>query len=71
MIASFGSRGVYAYDLDGGLKWKKSFGKFEMRLGFGEGTAPVLHGDVLILNFDHQGDDFIVALDKATGRELA
>lgn len=70
LIVSFGSRGVYAYGLDGKLVWEKSFGKFEMRLGFGEGTAPVLHGDVLILNFDHQGDDFIVALDKSTGKEL-
>lgn len=70
LIAFFGSRGVYAYDLDGNLKWEKSFGKFQMRLGFGEGTAPVLHEDTLILNFDHQGEDFIVALDKSTGKEL-
>ena len=70
LIASFGSRGIYAYDLDGNLKWEKGFGKLSMRLGFGEGTAPVLHGDTLILNFDHQGEDFIVALDKSTGKEL-
>ncbi len=70
LIASFGSRGVYAYDLDGKLKWERGFGKFNMRLQFGEGTAPALHGDTLLLNFDHQGKDFIVALDKATGKEL-
>jgi outer membrane protein assembly factor BamB len=70
LITSFGSRGVYAYDLDGNLKWEKGFGKFNMRLSFGEGAAPVLHGDTLILNFDHQGEDFIVALDKSTGKEL-
>ena len=70
VVASFGSRGVYAYDLDGNLKWEKGFGKFNMRLSFGEGTAPVLHENTLILNFDHQGEDFIVALDKSTGKEL-
>ena len=70
VIASFGSRGVYAYDLDGNLKWEKGFGKFNLRLQFGEGTAPVLHGDTLLLNFDHQGEDFLVALDKNTGKEL-
>ena len=41
-----------------------------MRNGFGEGTAPVLHGDTLILNFDHEGQSFILALDKNTGNEL-
>ena len=70
LITSFGSRGIYAYDLDGNLKWEKGFGKFNMRLSFGEGTAPVLHEDKLILNFDHQGEDFIVAVDKSTGKEL-
>lgn len=70
LIASFGSRGVYAYDLDGNLKWEKGFGKLTMRLGFGEGAAPVLYRDILILNFDHQGEDFIVALDKNNGKEL-
>jgi outer membrane protein assembly factor BamB len=70
LIAFFGSRGVYAYDLDGNLKWEKSFGKFTMRLGFGEGTAPVLYKDTVVLNFDSQGDDFIVALDKNDGKEL-
>ncbi len=70
LIASFGSRGIYAYGLDGNLRWTKTFGKLSMRLGFGEGTAPVLHGDTVILNFDHQGEDFIVALDKSTGKEL-
>lgn len=70
LIASFGSRGVYAYDLNGNLKWEKGFGKFEMRLGFGEGSAPALHGNVVVLLFDHQGEDFVVALDKNTGKEL-
>ncbi|MEZ5365691.1 MAG: hypothetical protein R2748_26020 [Bryobacterales bacterium] len=41
-----------------------------MRLGFGEGTAPVLHGDVLIRTSITRATTFIVALDKATGREL-
>ena len=69
LIASFGSRGVYAYDLDGGLLWKKDLGRMHMRMSFGEGIAPVLHGDSLIIQNDHEGDSYIVVLDKRTGDE--
>ena len=71
VYASFGSRGVYCYDLDGKLIWEKDLGvKMKMRLGYGEGVAPVLGGDALILGFDQETGSFIVALDKNTGAEL-
>src|SRR5204863_3721847 len=71
VIAWFGSRGVYAYDMDGKLVWEKDFNVAQkIRLNFGEGTAPLLAGEKLILNYDHEGDSFIVALDKSTGKEL-
>ena len=41
-----------------------------MRLAFGEGVAPLLVGDRLFLVFDHEGESFIVALDKRNGKEL-
>jgi outer membrane protein assembly factor BamB len=41
-----------------------------MRMAFGEGMGPVLAGDKLLLVFDHEGDSFMVALDKATGKEI-
>jgi outer membrane protein assembly factor BamB len=41
-----------------------------IHMSFGEGMAPVLAGDKLILVYDHDGDSFIAALDKATGKEL-
>ncbi len=70
LYAFFGSRGVYAYDLDGNLLWAKDFGLMRIKMAFGEGTAPVLHGDRLILNFDHEGGSFLVMLDAATGKEI-
>jgi outer membrane protein assembly factor BamB len=71
IYAFFGSRGIYCYDLKGTLVWQKDFGiRMRMRMGFGEGMAPVLADDRLILVFDHEGDSFIVALDKASGREI-
>lgn len=65
----FGSRGLYCYDLQGNLKWKKDLGKQQTRLGFGEGSSPALHGNTLVITWDHEGEDFIVALDKYTGAE--
>jgi outer membrane protein assembly factor BamB len=71
VIAWFGSRGVYCFDMDGNKVWEKDFATpLKIRLTFGEGTAPLLVGEKLILNFDHEGESFIVALDKSTGREI-
>ncbi len=71
VIAFFGSRGVYCYDMDGKLIWEKDFGvQMRMIMSFGEGAAPVLHENTLLLKFDHEGDSFFVALDKGTGKEL-
>ena len=71
VYVSFGSRGIYAYDFSGKQIWAKDLGvQMKMRLGFGEGTAPLLVDDRLIVVFDHEADSFIVALDKKTGKEL-
>jgi outer membrane protein assembly factor BamB len=71
VIAFFGSRGVYCYDLDGKKIWEKDFGiQLQMRLTFGEGAWPMMEGSKLLLLFDHEGDSFLVALDVATGKEL-
>jgi outer membrane protein assembly factor BamB len=66
----FGSRGLYAMDFDGNIKWEKDLGKMQTRNSFGEGASPALHGDTLVVNWDHEGEDFIVAFDKTTGKEL-
>lgn len=70
VYASFGSRGLYCYDFDGNLKWQKRFGRMETRNSFGEGSSPALHGDTLVILWDHEGEDFIAALDKHTGKEI-
>ena len=69
VCAFFGSRGLFCYDLDGRLLWQRDFGDMEVRFGFGEGASPVLHGDSIVVNWDHQGQSFITALDKDTGEE--
>ncbi len=66
----FGSRGLHCYDLKGELKWEKEFGKIRSANAFGEGSSPALFGHTLVVNWDHEGEDFIAAFDKATGKEL-
>ncbi len=71
LYVSFGSRGIYCYDLNGKLIWEKDLGvQMRMRLQFGEGAAPALDNDRMFLTYDHEGGSFFVALDKRTGKEL-
>ncbi len=71
LYASFGSRGIYCYDLNGKLIWKKDIGvQLRMRLQFGEGSAPALYNNLLIHNFDQETDSFAIALDKRNGKEV-
>jgi len=71
LIAYFGSRGLYCLDFSGKVLWEKDFGNMTTRNGFGEGASPALHGNTVIVNWDHEGDDdFIAAFDKVTGKEL-
>jgi outer membrane protein assembly factor BamB len=68
LYAWFGSRGLYCYDLAGKLLWKRALGRMETRLGWGEAGSPAVHNGTLVVNWDHEGKDFIIALDAETGR---
>ena len=69
--AFFGSRGLYCLDAASGeVLWEADFGTQNTRNEFGEGSSPVVHGDRIVVNWDHEGDSFIVALNKTTGEEL-
>jgi outer membrane protein assembly factor BamB len=71
VYAFFGSRGMYCYDMKGKLIWEKDYGiQMKMRMSFGEGMAPVISDNRLILVFDYEGDSFMVVLDKKTGKEI-
>ena len=70
LFAFFGSRGLYCLDREGKVQWEKDWGRMQSRHAHGEGSSPVLHEDKLIVNWDHEGDSFLIALDKDDGREL-
>lgn len=67
LYVSFGSRGIYCFDLDGKKIWQRDLGLARTRLGWGEGASPALHGDTLIVNWDQEANSYIVALDAKTG----
>jgi outer membrane protein assembly factor BamB len=69
LFTFFGSHGLYCFDLNGNLKWSKQLGRMTTRNGFGEGASPALAGDMLVVAWDHEGDDFVAAFDKRTGKE--
>lgn len=70
VFAFFGSHGLFCLDLDGTPVWKKQLGRMNSKHGHGEGASPALYKQTLIVNWDHEGQSFVVALDKSTGREL-
>ncbi len=65
----FGSRGLYCLDLQGEVRWSKDLGRMHTLHAHGEGSSPVLHGDTLIVCWDHEGDSFLYAFDKRTGEQ--
>ena len=57
---------VAAYGLDGQLSWKTRPGRFASIHGYC--SHPVLFEELVIVNGDHDGDAYLVALDRETGK---
>ncbi len=68
VVSLFGSSGLYCYDLDGKLLWKRPMGPFNN--DFGAGSSPIIAGDWVILCQDHDTDSFLEAFDKRTGKTI-
>lgn len=67
LYVSFGSYGIYKYDLDGNLQWEKDLGDMKTRMGFGEGASPTLVGNRLVIMWDHEAGSKIYVLDTESG----
>lgn len=59
---------VAAYDFSGKQRWLIRPGGFSSMHGFC--SSPILHKEKVIVNGDHDGDSYLVALDRATGKIL-
>lgn len=68
VFAHFGGQGVYCLDMKGEVVWERQFGPMHTKHGHGHGSSPALHGDSLVVNWDHEEGSFLVVLDKRTGK---
>ena len=59
---------VAAYDFSGKQLWLQRPGTFQSPHGYS--CSPVLYKDKVIINGDSQGDSFVAALDRATGKVI-
>jgi outer membrane protein assembly factor BamB len=76
VIVSFGSEGLYAYDFDGKLIWKRDLGVlnagwfYDPDYEWGFGSSPIIWKNLAIIQCDIQKNSFIAAFDVATGRPV-
>ncbi len=68
--AHFGSRGLFCFTIDGEPVWNRDFGDMHVRNGFGEGSSPTVHGDVILVPWDHEGPSALFCLDARTGKTI-
>ena len=71
VYAYFGSEGLYCYDFEGNQIWKATIGGVA-KMGYGEGTSPIIFENFVILQVDTEmGDDsYIAAVDRTNGKQV-
>jgi outer membrane protein assembly factor BamB len=76
VVAFFGSEGLYCYNINGDLLWKKSFGvlkavAFDYPSAEWEfASSPIIYDNVVIVQCDVLENSFIAAFNADTGKEL-
>ncbi len=76
IVTLFGSEGLFCFNTDGKLLWKKDLGPMDS--GFfsvpsaqwGFASSPVIHDGKVIVLCDVQTNSFLAAFEVATGKEL-
>jgi len=76
LVSFFGSEGLYCYDIDGELLWKKDLGV--LKSGFfqvpeaqwGFASSPVIHDGMVLVQSDVLEGSFLAAFDIRDGREI-
>lgn len=66
VYASFGTHGLFAFDFDGRIVWHQEVGSLDNY--HGSAGSPLLYKDTVILYQDHDGQSFVAAFDKDTGK---
>jgi len=72
LYAFFGTGDVFCFTMNGQLVWQRAladeYGRFQNR--FAASSSPLLFGESLIVQCDHYGDSYVVALDIKTGADV-
>lgn len=76
LVVSFGSEGLYCYDLEGKLEWRQDLGLLDSgafdakEIQWGFGSSPVIHADRVIVQCDANNQAFLAAFDLRDGRQI-
>ena len=76
VVAFFGSEGLFAFDMAGKFLWEKDLGRLNAgaydlpSYEWGTASSPIIYRDLVIVQCDTQGEDFLIALDTKTGRTV-
>ncbi len=73
VVAFFGSQGLYGFDMDGKLLWKKDLGVLNTgaydlpEYEWGTASSPIIYKNLVIVQCDTQNESFVLAADIDTG----
>lgn len=76
LVVYFGSEGLYCYDFDGRLLWKKDLGIVDAGSflfpdqQYNTGSSPIIYKNLVIVLCDRQQDSFVAAYDIDTGKQV-
>jgi outer membrane protein assembly factor BamB len=70
VYAYFSTVGMFCFDMEGNLLWKKDLGAYNTLNEWGTGSSPVIYQDVVYQQVDNEEHSFMIALDAATGKEI-
>jgi outer membrane protein assembly factor BamB len=76
VVAFFGSEGLYCFDMNGTLLWKRDFGVLDASWYVAPaaqwefGSSPVIYEDMVLIQVDVQKDSFLAALSVKDGRDI-
>ncbi len=74
VVAFFGSQGLHAYDVEGEHRWSLDLGRMDSgaydlaTYEWGPASSPIIWGDLVIVQCDTSGEDFVAAVDLHTGK---
>jgi outer membrane protein assembly factor BamB len=73
VVAAFGSQGLFAYDVNGVLRWKVDLGRLDLgaydipSFEWGPASSPILWSGLVFVQADTHADSFLLALNAETG----